>query len=110
MKGGNINLNFNGIKIGFAITGAFSTFNKTIKKMNELVKRKADVIPIMSYTSYNLDTKYGKAQEFVKEIEKITGKKVIHTIEEAENVSVKEIIDIMIIAPCSRKYNIKASM
>ena len=41
-----------------------------------------------------------------KEIEEITGKKIIHTIQEAEPIGPKKMTDIMIIAPCSRKYNI----
>ena len=63
---------------------------------------KAEVIPVMSYNSYNLDTKFGKAQDLVNEIEDITGKKIIHTIQDAEQIGPKKMTDIMIIAPCSR--------
>lgn len=89
-------------KIGFVLTGSFCTFKKVIPKIKELVKMKAEVIPVMSYNSYNLDTKFGKAQDFVKEIEDITGKKIIHTIQDAEPIGPKKMTDIMIIAPCSR--------
>ena len=75
-------------KIGFVLTGSFCTFKK--------------VIPVMSYNSYNLDTKFGKAQDLVNEIEDITGKKIIHTIQDAEQIGPKKMTDIMIIAPCSR--------
>lgn len=96
-----------GIKIGFVLTGSFCTFQKTILKIKELVKQEAEVIPIMSFNSYNLDTKFGKAKDFINEIEKITGKKIIHTIQEAEPIGPKKMTDIMVVAPCSRKYNIK---
>lgn len=89
-------------KIGFVLTGSFCTFKKVIPKIKELVKMKAEVIPVMSYNSYNLDTKFGKAQDFVNEIEDITGKKIIHTIQDAEPIGPKKMTDIMIIAPCSR--------
>ena len=72
-----------GKKIGFVLTGSFCTFKKTIPKMKELIKLEAEVLPIMSFNSYNLDTKFGKAADFIKEIEEITGKKIIHTIVEA---------------------------
>ena len=94
-------MELNKIKIGFVLTGSFCTFSKTIPKMKELVKQGAKVIPIMSYNAYNLDTKFGKAQEFIEEIEEITGKEIIHTIQGAEPIGPKKMTDIMVIAPCS---------
>ena len=97
-------------KIGFVLTGSFCTFSKTIPKMKELIARGAEVIPVMSYNSYSMDTKFGKAKDFIEEIENITGKKIIHTIQEAEPIGPKKMTDIMIIAPCSREYYVKTSM
>ncbi len=94
-------MELNKIKIGFVLTGSFCTFSKTIPKMKELVKQGAKVIPIMSYNAYNLDTKFGKVQEFIEEIEEITGKEIIHTIQGAEPIGPKKMTDIMVIAPCS---------
>ena len=97
MKGGRY-LELVGKKIGFVLTGSFCTFKKTIPKIKELVE--------MSYNSYNLDTKFGKAKDFILEIEEITRKEIIHTIQGAEPIGPKNITDIMVVAPCSRKYNI----
>ena len=66
-----------GKKIGFVLTGSFCTFNKTIEKIKELVKLEAKIIPIMSFNSYNTDTKFGKAKDFIDEIEQITNNKII---------------------------------
>ena len=93
-------------RIGFALTGSFCTFKKTIPKIKELVKKEAKVIPIMSYNSYSMNTKFGKAEDFVSQIEDITGEKIIHTIQDAEPIGPKKLTDIMVVAPCSRKYNI----
>lgn len=91
-----------GKKVGFVLTGSFCTFKKTIPKMKELIEKEgADIIPIMSYNSYNLDTKFGKAEDFIKEIEDITGKEIIHTIQGAEPIGPKKMTDIMVVAPCS---------
>lgn len=95
------NLNLKDKKIGFVLTGSFCTFSKTIPKMKELIEKGAEVIPIMSFNSYNLDTKFGKAQDFINEIEEITGKNIIHTIQEAEPIGPKRLTDIMVVAPCS---------
>ena len=102
MKGGKI-LNLENKRIGFAFTGSFCTFEKTIIEMKKLVHLGANVFPIMSYNSYDLDTKFGKAQEFIDKIENISGNKIIHTIQDAEPIGPKNMFDILIVAPCSRK-------
>ena len=90
-----------GIKIGFVLTGSFCTFKKVLPVMEELIKEEAEIIPIMSYNSYNLDTKFGKAKDFITQIEENKNKKIIHTIQDAEPIGPKQMTDIMVIAPCS---------
>lgn len=99
----------NNKKIGFALTSSFYAFEKTIPQISKLVKEGGEVIPIMSFSSYSTDSKFGKARDFIEEIENITGKKIIHTIQEAEQIGPKFMTDIMVIAPCSREYNCKNS-
>ena len=94
-------------KIGFVLTGSFCTFSKTIPKMKELIQMGSEVIPIMSYNAYNLDTKFGKAKDFIDEIEQITNNKIIHEIKDAEPIGPKQMTDIMVVAPATRKYNCK---
>ena len=88
-------------KIGFVLTGSFCTFKKTIPQIKKLKVFGADIIPIMSFNSYNLDTKFGKANDFIKEIEEISEKEIIHTIQDAEPIGPKHLTDIMIVAPAS---------
>lgn len=64
-----------GKKIGFVMTGSFCIFRKTIEQLQKIVDEKAIVIPVMSYNAYNFDTKFGKAKEFINEIQKITRKR-----------------------------------
>ncbi len=88
-----------GKKIAFGLTSSFYTFKHTINEIRKLVLDGVEVIPIMSSGAYTTDTKYGKAIDFIKKIEDITGKKVINSMGEAEKVD----SDIMVIAPCSRE-------
>ncbi len=90
-----------GKNIGYALTGSFCTFRTTIAEMENLVKMGANVIPIFSFNSYQLDTKFGRAKDFIEEIETLTGHKIIHTIQEAEPIGPKKMLDILIVAPCS---------
>ena len=88
-------------KIGFVLTGSFCTFSKTIPQMKKLKKLGAELLPIMSFNSYELDTKFGKAEDFIKEIENICKKNIIHTIQGAEPIGPSHLTDIMIVAPAS---------
>ena len=89
------------INVGFALTGSFCTFKKVIPKIKELKDLGANILPIMSYNSYNFNTKFGKAKDFIEEIEGITENKIIHTIQGAEPIGPKSLTDIMVVAPCS---------
>ena len=100
MKGGYV-LNLDGKNIGFALTGSFCTFKRSLEEIKNLVNAGANIFPLMSYNSYNLDTKFGKADYFIDEIENITGNKIINTIPAAEPIGPKKMFDILIIAPCS---------
>ena len=86
--------------IGFALTGSFCTFNKTIAEMEKLSK-KCNLFPIMSYNSFSLDTKFGKASDFIERIEKICNRKIMHSIQDAEPIGPKQLLDLLLIAPCS---------
>ncbi len=90
-----------GIKIGFAMTGSFCTFSKVLTELEKLKEEKADIIPIMSETVWNTDTRFGKAAEFIEKIEKITGKEIIHSIKSAEPIGPKKLLDALLIAPCT---------
>ena len=88
-------------RIGFVLTGSFCTFKHTIPQIKKIVEEGGIVIPIMSRNAYNMDTKFGTAQAFIKEIEEITNKEIIHTIQGAEPIGPKGLTDILIIAPAT---------
>ncbi len=94
-------LDLNGKKIGFALTGSFCTFSKVTEQIEALIKIGAVVLPIMSYNSYTLNTKFGDAKNYIEKIEFLTNKKIINTIQEAEPIGPQKITDVLIIAPCS---------
>lgn len=94
-------MKLSGCNIGFAITGSFCTFDKIIPQIKVLKDEGAEVVPIFSFNSYNYDTRFMKAEEFVSAVREITGKNGINTIQGAEPIGPQKLFDIMIIAPCT---------
>jgi len=92
-------MDLEGKRIGFGLTGSHSTYHHVFPQMERLMEMKAEVVPIVSYTVANIDTKFGKAEDHVKKIESITGKKVITTMPDAEPLGPKNPLDIMVLAP-----------
>ncbi len=89
------------LKIGYAICGSFCTFRASINSMKELIDKGHDVTPIMSFNAYNTDTRFGKAKDFIEEIESLCKKNIIHTIVDAEPIGPKKMFDILVVAPCT---------
>lgn len=94
-------MNLEGKKIGFALTSSFFAFRKTIDELKKIIKINAEVFPIMSNSSYTINSKYGNAKDFIDEIERITHKKILHTIEDLETSNFKDLVDIMVVAPAT---------
>ena len=51
-------------KLGFALTGSFCTFRRNLDLMREL-SGEYDIIPIFSFHAAALDTRFGKAADFL---------------------------------------------
>lgn len=98
MIGGRI---LNKLKIGYALTGSFCTFSKTLKQIEKLVNSGAEVFPIMSYNASSLDTRFGKAEFFKDRLKELTGHDIIKTITEAEPIGPMNMFDLLIVSPCT---------
>lgn len=87
--------------VGFALCGSFCTFKKVIPQIEKLVNEGYRVIPIMSHMAYTTDTRFGKARDFNEQIETICKENIIYTISGAEPIGPKELLDVLVIAPCT---------
>jgi len=90
-----------GKKIGFALCGSFCTFSKAFEQLEKLIEMGAEVTAIMSFNAAYIDTRFGKSQEHIERLEKLTGKRVLRTIAETEPVGPKKMFDALVIAPCT---------
>ena len=94
-------MNLQGKRIGFALTGSFCTLSRVIEEMKELRKNGADIFPIMSESVWTKSTRFGTNEEFIEIVKDICQKDIIHTIEASEPIGPKNILDALIIAPCT---------
>lgn len=90
-----------GKRIGAAITGSFCTYQKIFPQLRQLVDAGAKVQTIFSDSAQRINSRFGKAEEFLKEAEEITGSKPFLSIEEAERIGPGAIFDVLVIMPCT---------
>lgn len=86
--------------LGFAMCGSFCTLDKATEQMAKLSEKYA-LLPVMSQNVYETDTRFGKAEEFIRKAEEISGRSVLHTIVEAEPIGPKRLVDAMVVCPCT---------
>lgn len=90
------------LRVGFGVTGSFCTFRPVMEQLAACAAQDGwDIQPMMSAISYETDTRFGKAQDFVRQMEELTGKPVWHTVAQCEPIGPKKLLDIMIVAPCT---------
>lgn len=89
------------IRLGFALTGSFCTFSKAFDAICSLTHEGFDVLPIMSFNSYNISTRFGSALDNRNKIRELCGHDIISTIEDAEPIGPKKMFDALVVAPCT---------
>ncbi len=103
-------MDIKGKKIGFALTGSFCTFERVFPQAEALTKAGAEVIPIVSFNTYDLDTRFFKADEVRMHLWNATGKEALHTLNGVEPIGPKRLLDLLIIAPCTGNSLAKLAM
>ena len=87
-------------KLGLALCGSYCTYEKLFAAARPLAEE-YELVPVMSDTAAETDTRFGTAAEHIRRLMELTGKKVITTIAEAEPLGPAEPLDALLIAPCT---------
>ena len=90
-----------GKKIGVAMSGSFCTYENAFQELQKLVEAGAKVQTIFSEAAQTIDSRFGKAEEFVRRAEILTGRTPMLTIAEAEPIGPKSLLDLLIVLPCT---------
>ena len=88
-------------KIGFAFCGSFCTYSQAMEVLERVQSRYGDVLPIVSEAGAATDTRFGAAHDFMREMERICGRRVVDSIAKAEPIGPRHLLDVLVIAPCT---------
>ncbi len=88
------------LRVGVALCGSFCTFGAVLPQIREMCKQ-FDVVPIMSETAYQTDTRFGAATQHVRELEEMCGRQVLHTVTQTEPIGPKKLLDVLVVAPAT---------
>lgn len=89
------------ITLGYAFCGSFCTVKKSLAALEELAKFNIKIKPIMSDIVYNTDTRFIKADELKSRVKEICKEEIIHDIPSAEPIGPKNLLDIIVVSPCT---------
>ncbi|MDQ0175769.1 dipicolinate synthase subunit B [Bacillus chungangensis] len=92
-------MSLQGKRIGFGLTGSHCTYDAVFPEIQKLVNAGVDVVPIVTFTVKQTETRFGAGEDWIARIEEATGRKVIDSIVDAEPLGPKEPLDCMVIAP-----------
>ena len=87
--------------LGYAFCGSFCTHGVALKELKNLIEMNYEILPIMSENVWNTDTRFGTAETLKKEVERLCGKEIVHTVVGAEPLGPKIQLDALIISPCT---------
>jgi dipicolinate synthase subunit B len=85
----------------FAMCGSFCTFEVVVPQIQRLCAMGWEVLPLMSSSASALDTRFGRAADWKRKLEDITGHIPIDTLQGAEPLGPKKLATAMVIAPCT---------
>jgi dipicolinate synthase subunit B len=92
---------WDGIQVGFALTGSHCTYDEVMPQIQRFIDAGANVTPIASHTVMSTDTRFGQAADWQKKLRDMTGNEIISTIVDAEPLGPSKKLDILVIAPCT---------
>ena len=87
--------------IGFAVCGSFCTHARALETIGQLKRRGYEILPILSEKVQETDTRFGKAEDFIRHTEELCGRRAVMSIEQAEPLGPAIPLDALIIAPCT---------
>ena len=88
--------------LGYALCGSFCTLAQSVEALAALAATGVyELYPIMSEITYSTDTRFGRAEDFRRQVEELCGRSILHTIPQVEPIGPKGYLDLLVVAPCT---------
>ncbi|MBB6672859.1 dipicolinate synthase subunit B [Cohnella nanjingensis] len=94
-------MNWQGITVGYALSGSHCTLPEVMPQIKRFVEAGANVVPVASQSIMTTDTRFGASAHWQSQLRELTGNEIISTIVDAEPLGPSKKFDVMIIAPCT---------
>lgn len=90
-----------GRRIGVALSASHCNLARAMTQLGVLVSEGADLVPVISANVRSTETRFGKPDDWLTQIERITGKYPLMTIPEVEPFGPKVQLDCLVVMPCT---------
>lgn len=90
-----------GRRIGVAMSASHCNLARAMTQLQVLVDEGAELIPIISSSIRTTETRFGSPDDWITQIERISGRRPLMTIPEVEPFGPKVKLDCLLVMPCT---------
>ncbi len=87
--------------IGFAMCGSYCTHAEALAQLRGLLEKGFEICPILSENVYTTDTRFGRAEDLIRQVGELCHAPIIHTVKGAEPLGPAKPLDALILCPCT---------
>ena len=90
-----------GRRIGVAMAASHCNLDRAMVQLQVLIDQGAEVVPVISNNVRTTETRFGTPDEWLTQIDRITGRRPLTTIPEVEPFGPKILLDALVVMPCT---------
>jgi len=90
-----------GKRIGVALSASHCNLGRAMAQLRRLRDEGAEVVPVISANVRTTETRFGKPDDWITQIEQICGRLPLMTIPEVEPFGPKVKLDCLVVMPCT---------
>ncbi len=88
--------------IGYGMCASFCTIKESLEQMEKIKEMGHDILPILSEKLLGHDTRFGRAEDTVREVLRISERKhILRNVVDAEPLGPAVVLDALVVAPCT---------
>ena len=88
-------------RVGFALCGSFCTHAAVLPVLKKMAEQYETVVPIVSDYAAFTDTRFGASEDFLEQLEDLTGNEILYDIKSVEPIGPQKLLDVLVIAPAT---------